>query len=106
MARKCFYVCAGMLMLALSYHFGARNATAQVPGNPVVGMALYGTFLWVVTANGDLYGSVDPAAGYPWVPFPNVFSGGPTPAQRESFGSLKSRYRGERGAAQPAPQDR
>jgi hypothetical protein len=28
MARKVFYVCAGMLMLALSYHLGAGRATA------------------------------------------------------------------------------
>jgi len=31
---------------------------------------------------------------------------GATPAQRESWGAMKSRYRGERGAGQPAPQDR
>jgi hypothetical protein len=29
MARKFFYVCAGMFLLALSYHLGARNAAAQ-----------------------------------------------------------------------------
>lgn len=32
MARKFFYVCAGILMLALSYHFGASTATAQAVG--------------------------------------------------------------------------
>ena len=32
MARKFFYVCAGILMLALSYHFGATAATAQAVG--------------------------------------------------------------------------
>ena len=32
-----FYVCAGMLMLAMSYHFGASTATAQGPGNTAVG---------------------------------------------------------------------
>jgi len=31
-ARKFFYVCAGMLMLALSYHLGASSATAQIGG--------------------------------------------------------------------------
>jgi hypothetical protein len=30
MARKFFYVCAGMFLLALSYHLGARNAAAVV----------------------------------------------------------------------------
>jgi hypothetical protein len=29
MARKFFYVCAGIFLLALSYHIGAERATAQ-----------------------------------------------------------------------------
>jgi len=32
MARKFFHVCAGMLMLALFYHFGAATSTAQGSG--------------------------------------------------------------------------
>jgi hypothetical protein len=32
MARRFFYICAGMLMLALSYHFGASTAGAQSAG--------------------------------------------------------------------------
>ena len=28
-AKRFFYVCAGILCLALAYHFGARSATAQ-----------------------------------------------------------------------------
>ena len=35
MARKFFYVCVGMFLLALSYHFGAREATAQSPSPEV-----------------------------------------------------------------------
>jgi hypothetical protein len=31
MAKRFFYVCAGLLCLALTYHAGARNATAQAP---------------------------------------------------------------------------
>ena len=31
-ARKFFYVCAGMLMLELSYHVGASTAGAQGSG--------------------------------------------------------------------------
>ena len=30
MARKFFYICAGMFMLGLSYHFGASRLGAQV----------------------------------------------------------------------------
>ena len=29
MPKKFFYVCAGLFLLALSYHFGARGASAQ-----------------------------------------------------------------------------
>jgi hypothetical protein len=29
MARRFFYVCAGLLMLAIAYHLGATSATAQ-----------------------------------------------------------------------------
>ena len=43
--------------------------------------------------------------GSAWVLIGNLV-GGPTPAQTETWGAMKSRYRGERGAVQPAPQDR
>jgi hypothetical protein len=99
MARKFFLVAAGMLMLALSYHFGASTATAQAPGNPVV--ASFGTPTTggaaVVTANGDLY--VSSAANWirPWVHVANVFAGGPTPALHESWGQVKARYQNTPG---------
>ena len=97
-ARAFFYVCAGVFLLALSYHLGARSATAQAPGNPVVAatggdVSGHGS---AYTANGDLYST--PSVGTePFRFVCNVFAGGPTPAaQQESFGSLKARYRGER----------
>jgi hypothetical protein len=96
MARKFFYVCAGMLMLALSYHFGATTATAQAPSNPVVATFPNG---WVaVTANGDVYQATDANGPQGWHLVNNVFSTGPTPALHESWGQLKSRY-----APQSAP---
>ena len=86
MAKKFFYVCGGLLMLALAYHFGATTATAQAPGNPIVaaepGM--------VYTANGDLYVR-DAQYGYHLTS--NVFNGSPTPAKQESWGQVKARYR-------------
>lgn len=103
-ARAFFYVCAGVFLLALSYHLGARSAGAQAPGNPVVTAA--GTL--VLTANGDVYmptNLADVAYGH-WTRLGNVFSGGPVPARAETFGALKSRYRGAPGAAQPTTQDR
>ena len=91
MARKFFYVCAGMLMLALSYHFGASTATAQAPSNPVVGLSAYTTNFLVMTANGDSY--VTPNYGQSWYRYANCFTGtGPTPTAHESWGQLKSRY--------------
>jgi len=92
-ARAFFYVCAGLFLLALSYHLGARSATAQAPGNPVVALLNSDTPITVATANGDIYRSPSPEG--PWTRQSNVF-GAPTPAQQESFGGLKAKYRGER----------
>jgi hypothetical protein len=52
-ARAFFFVCAGLLCLALSYHFGARSAGAQSAGSmeganfapPVQGVTPY----WIVS---------------------------------------------------------
>ena len=107
-ARAFFYVAAGIFLLALSYHLGARNAGAQV--GSIVGISTSGprmtatcfTAVHVVTATGDLYerlvcnGQLVESVTY----IGNFWSGGPTPAQQESWGALKSRYRGQRGAAQ------
>ena len=142
LAKRFFYVAAGILCLALTYHLGARSAGAQagggegmgiddtgsggsgawasacvnrifysmhpaasgepldrfdvavpVPGtSPVVGTTCFG---WrsavVLLANGEIWGS----NGDRWEYGGNLF-GGATPAQQESFGSLKAKYRGER----------
>lgn len=37
MAKKFFYVCAGMLCLSLAYHIGAERARAQTLGSNLVG---------------------------------------------------------------------
>ncbi len=86
-AKKFFYVCAGLLMLALSYHLGAGTATAQAPSNPIV--AVYGGI--VITENGDIYSNGGLVSPYSHVG--NVFSGGPTPLKQESWGQVKARYR-------------
>jgi hypothetical protein len=65
-AKAFFYVCAGIFLLALSYHLGARKATAQAVSNPVTA-ALGAT---VATANGDFYGTNMGA----WTRFGNIFS--------------------------------
>lgn len=94
MARRFFYIAAGMLMLALSYHFGFSTASAQAPGNPIVGIAADGAQLghyMVVTANGDVYVTNSDALSN-WIPRVNALSGG-TPAVHESWGQAKARYR-------------
>jgi hypothetical protein len=90
-ARAFFYVCAGVLLLALSYHFGATTATAQAPGNPVVGI-MYGggTSYLALTANGDAYLSGDVATT--WAFKSNVFRGS-TPASQPTWGQVKGTYR-------------
>jgi hypothetical protein len=92
MARKFFYICAGMLMLALSYHLGASTAVAQAPSNPVVAMS--SGVQAVVTANGDVYlGGGGGGSGWTnWALVSNVFGAGPTPALHESWGQVKARY--------------
>jgi hypothetical protein len=92
MAKRFFYVCTGLFLLVLSYHFGARSATAQAPGNPVV--ATVGSSVsspnFVFTANGDFYYSQ--GVSYPYHLQGNIFSGA-TEATPETFGQLKARYR-------------
>jgi hypothetical protein len=94
MFRKFFYICAGMFLLALSYHFGASTAVAQAPSNPVV--ASLGSVM-VVTANGDVYHAVDTNGTGPWTLVSNVFGGGPTPALHQSWGQVKARYQNTPG---------
>ena len=98
-----FYVCAGLFLLALAYHLGARSAGAQA-NSPVSGIAFpNGTSgFYVFTPSGDCYYRYADVGGFTGdVRYLGNFWSGPTPAQRETFGALKSRYRGERGAAQP-----
>lgn len=93
MAKRFFYVCAGLFLLALSWHLGARNARAQVGvSNPVVGT--FNNTAMVVTANGDVYSSTTGQLCSPtWFLCGNIFNGSPTPSQKESWGQLKGRYR-------------
>jgi|SRR5580765_6612493 len=123
MARKFFYVCAGLFLLTLAYQLGTTSAQAQfvvdgasvADGTPsaAVGRTLYvgvsgtpvpvpipGTSRVIATSdanqgfvlleNGDVFNWQGESNG--WVPFGNLF-GGATPAMRESWGQLKSRYR-------------
>lgn len=85
MATKFFYVCAGIFLLALSYHFGAGTATAQAPSNPVVGVFDRGA---VITANGDIYANYGGASMHPWGYVTNIFNG-TTTSRTSTFGQVK-----------------
>lgn len=60
-AKRFFFVCAGIFLLALSYHLGARSATAQNrEGATAVALVVYPdasgvSQLYALTANGDVY---------------------------------------------------
>ena len=41
-AKRFFYVSAALFLLALTYHLGARTATAQAPANSVVAAEVAG----------------------------------------------------------------
>jgi len=85
-ARKFFYVCAGMLMLALSYHLGASTAGAQGPGLGLVcrldGTDMYSTESFC-TPGGDIY----QYWGGHWTKTSNVFGGAPGGRQVVSYDS-------------------
>ena len=87
-AKRSFYVCAGLFLLALSYHLGARSATAQSPSDRrrIVAMTSYfvakddKAMIWAATESGDAYatsfrGTVKAEA---WKRAGNLF-GVPTP---------------------------
>ena len=110
MARKFFYVCAGMLMLALSYHLGASTATAQAPSNAVVAAfeSGYGGInpSVAITANGDVYDGGAWGQGG-WHHVANIFSGGAVPTQHETWGQVKARYQNTPGmTVTPGANDR
>jgi len=45
-ARAFFFVCAGIFLLAVAYHLGARSAVAQVGSQVVVARAHGSSHLW------------------------------------------------------------
>jgi len=64
MARKFFYVCAGLSLLAYSFHLGATSAHGQVGGIQIFVEGVNGGVPYVVTASGDQLRYVP---GYGWL---------------------------------------
>jgi hypothetical protein len=168
-ASKFFYVCAGLFLLALSYHFGASTATATVSGAglvvPTEVAALSGVLLdgetiplptyadgtvasetecnWTVSAavgntnanpswcyaadaqystglppdflaahRGRIVNITPIGQSYAQPTIANYLiiatraSGGPTPALRESWGQVKSRYAPSHAPTSQTPTNR
>jgi len=57
LAKRFMYVCAGLFLLALTYHLGARSAIAQPPTGFAIGGGGQGTSSLVaaLVINGSLY---------------------------------------------------
>ncbi len=94
MAKRFFYVCVGLFLLAMSYHLGANNATAQGQTNPIVATGpTSGTVYDVILANGDVYGIGNPNFGSLSPVYRGNIFGQPVQASPESWGAVKDRYR-------------
>jgi hypothetical protein len=95
-SRTFLNVSFAILALAAAYHLGARNATAQSSGNPVVNITPYSGGLYAaaaITANGDVYATSISGLDHGWAWRANIFGGSPTPVRQESLGAVKVRYR-------------
>ena len=98
-AKRFFYVCAGLLCLALAHHFGAQSATAQ-SGQTVAAAFPYSAGVLVLTTNGDtFYRGFGPYAYFGAAVPAGNFWDAPTPATQETWGGVKARYRQGAGAA-------
>ena len=114
MAHKFFLICAGMCLLALSFHFGFTTASAQA-GSQIVGVTNEGGgSLVVITSNGDVFYEQTTTGNYQsGVLLPstlrrlgNYWAGGPIPALHQSWGEVKARYRGDPVSTTPSATDR
>ena len=97
MARKFFYVCAGLFLLAGAFALGARSVGAQAPGD-IAGysVATGGVYHYVIQSNGDVWARYNPNGGTTsFADPPNYvgnFFGGPTPAKKMSMGQIKRQF--------------
>lgn len=90
MARKFFYVSAGMLMLAFTYHLGARNAAAYGSTTVATCASIDATHVRVFTDAGDV---ID-VTNFPFsVQYQGSVFNGPTAAMPTTLGRVKATYR-------------
>jgi len=88
MAKKFFYVCAGILMLVAAYSLGAQRVEAQVGGGDFVAL-VSANGLIAITNNGDVYKS---SAGVNWSYLDNI-RGGAVSSDAPALDEVKALYR-------------
>ncbi len=73
LAKRFFYICAGVFLLALSFHLGATSARGQVGGTGWFISGVNGGIPWVTTASGDVWRYIP---SYGWLnDTGNIFGG-------------------------------
>ncbi len=90
MAKKFFFVCAGLLMLVGAYSIGVNSVEAQ-DTSLVAGIATAGTSLYAINTHGDVFKSG--IAAVDWVYTANIYSGIVVNSEAPSLGDLKSQYK-------------
>lgn len=90
MAKKFFYVCAGIMMLAGAYAIGANGVQAQNDPQAVLAMSTEGNYAFVVTSGGDLYRSTN--YGDSWSFVTNAFTGA-VASESQGLDGVKSNFR-------------
>jgi hypothetical protein len=70
-AKAFFFVCAGLCLLALSFHLGARSARAQAPGPGWFFAGAYAGSTYITTTTGDTWAYNGATWSGPW----NIFGG-------------------------------
>jgi hypothetical protein len=97
MAKRFFYVCLGLLALAVAYHLGATKAESYT-GSPFVSLCAYtqgGTVydLYALTEDGTIYltQNVYPSFGTfgPWEVWGQIPTGA-TATQSSTWGQIKA----------------
>jgi len=97
LAKRFFYVSAALFLLALTYHLGAKSATAQV-GTTGFAMcvASYNNEILVMTPSGEIFARAwDNGGNMEVTPLYHVgnFWGGATSTTSTTWGQVKDRYR-------------
>lgn len=97
MAKKFFYVCAGLFLLAGAYVMGARKAEANFGEVYIGGLPVDASgWAYVMTSNGDVYGRhiYNGSMGDPQPTLVgNFWGGGAVSIEKGTLGQLKARFR-------------